>query len=172
MFFAIRGGQQLVGYDDGCLLSQLLLRWGWNYVSVANGPIVHPPVDKYPPDDIWVNMEQRWNDIARRKLKICEGNSQKHFAHHRTAWSTLGVNRGLYSQKPAADYLICGTVIKLWVNRVMFQSAVDSTECCIRWSVKTLSGESDQFNCWQNWSVEEFLHCTHSQVANGLLAFR
>jgi hypothetical protein len=41
----------------------LLLRWGetmslWNWVS--NEPFTHPP------DDIWVNMEQRWNDNGRK----------------------------------------------------------------------------------------------------------
>jgi hypothetical protein len=40
----------------------LLLQWGqtmtlWNWTS--NGPFVHPP------DNIWVNMEQRWNDDGK-----------------------------------------------------------------------------------------------------------
>jgi hypothetical protein len=60
----------------------LLLRWGetmslWNWT--AKGPIVHPQVIT------WVNIEQRWDDTDRGKLKDSEKNlSQCHFVHNKS----------------------------------------------------------------------------------------
>jgi hypothetical protein len=45
----------------------------------ANGPIVHPP------DDIWMNVEQRWNHTDRGNPKDSQKIlSQCHFVHHKT----------------------------------------------------------------------------------------
>jgi hypothetical protein len=70
----------------------LLLRWGetmylWNWAS--NRPFVHPS------DDLWVSMEQQWNDIDRGKLKDSEKNlSQCHSVHHKSHMDWLGCEPG------------------------------------------------------------------------------
>jgi hypothetical protein len=49
----------------------------WNWAS--NGPFIHPP------NDTWVNIEQRWNDTDRRKPKDSENNlSQCHSVQHKS----------------------------------------------------------------------------------------
>jgi hypothetical protein len=57
--------------------------------AAANGPIVHPP------DDTWVNMEHRWNDIDRENPEDLERNlSQRHFIHHKSHINCPGSEPG------------------------------------------------------------------------------
>jgi hypothetical protein len=70
----------------------LLLRWGesvslWNWAS--NGPFVHLP------DDIWLDVEQRWNDTDRGKQKDSEKTcpSATLSTTNRT-WTNLGSSPG------------------------------------------------------------------------------
>jgi hypothetical protein len=56
------------------LTLSLQFQWGetvslWN--RAANGPIVHPP------DDTWVNMEQRWKD-AERENRMTQRRTNQH----------------------------------------------------------------------------------------------
>jgi hypothetical protein len=70
--------------------------WNW----AANGPIFQPP------DDTWVNMEQRWNDTDRGKLKDSEKNlSQCHFVHHKSHVDYSGSERCLRGEKPVTNHL-------------------------------------------------------------------
>jgi hypothetical protein len=68
----------------------LLLRWGetmslWNWAS--NGPTVHPP------NDTCVNMEQRWNDNDRGKLKVSEKSRPiAGLSTTNPTWTALGAN--------------------------------------------------------------------------------
>jgi hypothetical protein len=71
--------------------------------AAANGPIVHPP------DDSWVNMEQRWNDIGRgnrrTRRKICPSTNSS------TTWTGLGPNLDFRGEKPATNRLSYGTAV-------------------------------------------------------------
>jgi hypothetical protein len=65
---------------------------GWGYVSVKLG-FCEPYVN--PPDDIWVNMEQRWNDIDRGKPKDTEKNLFScHFIHNKSHMDWPGRDPG------------------------------------------------------------------------------
>jgi hypothetical protein len=83
----------------------LLLRWDeimslWNWAS--NGPFVHPADDIY----IWVNMDQRWNDIDRGKSKDSEKNlSDCHFVHQKSHMKWPRCEPGLRGEKPATNHL-------------------------------------------------------------------
>jgi hypothetical protein len=75
----------------------LLFRW---YKSVSDGPIVHLS------EDVWLNMEQRWNYTDRGKeglgeklvcATLCNTNP--------TVWTALGVNRALRYEKSALNRL-------------------------------------------------------------------
>jgi hypothetical protein len=53
--------------------------------AAANGPFVQPP------DHIWVNMQQRWNDTDKDSEKIL---SQCHFIYHRSHLALLSLLQG------------------------------------------------------------------------------
>jgi hypothetical protein len=72
--------------------------------ATANGPIIHAP------DDTWVNIEQRWNDIDRRKPKDSEKIlSQYHLPITNHIWTGLGANPGLRCERPATNRLCYST---------------------------------------------------------------
>jgi hypothetical protein len=59
--------------------------------AAANGPIVHPP------DDTWVNMDQRWDDIdrgnQRTRRKTCPSAT---LCTTNTTWTVLEANADLH----------------------------------------------------------------------------
>jgi hypothetical protein len=64
-----------------------------NGTMAADGPNVHTP------DDTWVNMEQRWNDIdgdQRTQTKICPTAT---LSTKSPTWTDLGLNLGCCSEK-------------------------------------------------------------------------
>jgi hypothetical protein len=59
--------------------------WNW----ACNRPLIHPP------NDIWVNMEQWWNDIDMEKPKDSEKDLfQCHFIHHKSHMDWPGRETG------------------------------------------------------------------------------
>jgi hypothetical protein len=84
----------------------LLLQWCepmsvWNWAS--NGPFGHPR-------DIWVNMEQQWNDINRgnqiAQRKTCPS---ANLSATNPTWSARQENQGLHGEKLATYCLSYGT---------------------------------------------------------------
>jgi hypothetical protein len=78
--------------------------------AAANGPFVHPP------DDTWLNMEQRWNGTDRGNSK--SGRKTCPSATLSTAnpkWTYLGKNKDLHGEKPAASSLSCGKTSYLYL---------------------------------------------------------
>jgi hypothetical protein len=64
----------------------------------------------HPPDDTWVNMEQRWNNIDRGKPENSENNCYREtLTTTNTTWTALGANLGLYGEKQATNRLCYGT---------------------------------------------------------------
>jgi hypothetical protein len=58
-----------------------------------------------------LNVEQRWNDIDRGKLKDSRKNvSQLHFVNNLT-WTALGASPGLRGEKQVANRLSYGTAV-------------------------------------------------------------
>jgi hypothetical protein len=80
--------KQIVKYD----LLYCIITMGRDYVcgnATANGPIVHPP------DDTWMDMELRWNDIETVKPKDSEKNlSQCYTVHHKPQLDCPGRETG------------------------------------------------------------------------------
>jgi hypothetical protein len=79
------------------------------WTCTAKGPIFHSP------DDIWMNMEQRWNGIDRGKSKHF-GKNLPQFTTNST-WTDLGFR----SEKPATDCLMYETAflilyLRVWQN--------------------------------------------------------
>jgi hypothetical protein len=137
----------------------LFLQWGetlssWNWAS--NGPFIHPP------DDIWVNMEQRWNDNGRGKTEeFGENLSQCHFFHHESHMDSLGANPGLWGEKPVSNRLSYGTAP---LNKAFFSYVMPSFKCW-NWS-KPVGLVFTFFNRFFH-----FITCTNSLTFFQILVF-
>jgi hypothetical protein len=71
----------------------------------GNGPFAQPP------DDTWVNMEQRWNDTDRRNRRIRrETCFSATLSSTNLIWTALGANQSLRCKKPATNRLSYSTV--------------------------------------------------------------
>jgi hypothetical protein len=97
---------------------KVLLRWDKTMYVSRTGPLTGS-LSIYPPDDTWVNMEQRWNDADRGNRKT------RRKACHSAPLSTtnptmtdLGANPGLRGEKPATNSLSYGTALYTGVARI------------------------------------------------------
>jgi hypothetical protein len=73
-----------------------LFLWSW----VTSGPFVRPP------NEIWVNMEQWWDDTDRKKPKDVETNlPQCHSVHHMFHMDWPGRWSSLRGLKPTTNRL-------------------------------------------------------------------
>jgi hypothetical protein len=130
----------------------LLLRWGesmslWNWVS--NGPFVHPP------DDIWVNMEQLWNDIdrgnRRTRRKACPSAALSTANH---TWSDMCASPDLHSEKPATNSLSYGTA------HFPYHTKISELVCYFPLSVS--------FSFIWNFQIEWFRTCSGQRIKNSI----
>jgi hypothetical protein len=110
-----------IRYADVKVFLLLLLRgdtvslWTWT----ANRPIVHPA------HDIWVNMEQRWNDTDERKPKDSEKSClSATLSTTNPIWTDLSMKPGLRGEKPATNRLSYGTATSLVYKMYQYWLAI------------------------------------------------
>jgi hypothetical protein len=68
-----------------------------NAVVTASWPTVQPP------DDTWMNVEQRWNEIDRETKELGKNLSQYHLAHHKSHGTDLSAAQIRLSSRSIAS---------------------------------------------------------------------
>jgi hypothetical protein len=129
----------------------------------ANGPFVHPP------NDTWVNTEQRWNDTDRGKPKDSEENLfQCRFVYSKPHIDFPGSEPGPPWEKPAIKRLCFGTADKTLRMRKLWRQCPGIN---VPWKAGNKIWKAEKFWSFIIRKIDFFGLCPSSKLLNKATKF-